>query len=126
MGLILISIFLVILGAILYKKNSYDDDLELFGSIFFWVGVVFLFIFLIAIPISRLSLNSDIVAFKSVQVSLDEARSNPVSSGYEAVAIQSEVFEQNKWLAENKFLANKWFFSIFYPTKKLNELEPIK
>jgi len=122
MILFLIGFLSIIGGLIGWKVFDCDDG----GLFFIVIGIAWLAIVLIAIPISLQDNNANIEEFKSVQASLLEARSNTSISEFELATIQKEVIEQNKWLANRKFHANLWLFRIFFQTKKINTLEPIK
>ena len=119
---LLIGILVTIFGFIGYKVFDWDEG----GPVLVVVGIAFLAVFLIAVPVSLLDNNAHIESFKSVQLTLLNARLNQGISEFELATIQKEVVDCNQWLAKQRVYANQWMWEWYYQTKKINELEIIK
>jgi hypothetical protein len=87
------------------------------------IGVVLLIV-LFTLPFIHYSIKSQIVEFKSVQTTLENARENKNASPYEIAAIQQKVVDANKWLASNQY----WNDTIFgwYIPDEVDDLKPIR
>jgi hypothetical protein len=89
----------------------------------FFIGG-FLFIALLLLPFNYYSTKSEIVEFKSIQSTLENARENKNASPYEIAAIQQKVVDANKWLASNQY----WNDTVlgWYIPDEVDDLKPIK
>ena len=110
-------IALTILGMILLIL-----DFEIIGGIITIAGMMFLFVALIGIPPKNYRYHNDIQIFKSVELSINNARINNI--GLENAALQLQVIEANKWLASAQYW-NSTIFDIYVPDE-VDDLKQIK
>lgn len=117
--------FLFILAAILaaglvtFKYTDYDG----IGFILNAVGGVGLAGALLCLPFTHLQFNGEIQEFKSVQVTLENARKADVEK-LESAAFQVKIAEKNEWLAAKQYYNNS-MFGLWVPDEVEN-LKPIK
>lgn len=122
MLLFLIGFLFIVSGLIGWLVYGCDEG----GPFTTGIGVFWIVCFLLIVPIALQDNNANIESFKSVQVTLSEARLNSGISEFELAAIQKEVIDSNQWLARQKVFANLPIFGMYYYTKKINNLEAIK
>lgn len=102
-----------------------DDDEAIWGGIGFVALIILVLVVCLILPISRMEVQADIRAFRSVGLSLETARANPDISEFELAAIQQEVIDANRWLAKAKYLVENPLINWFW-VKDVIDLEPIK
>lgn len=118
--LVILGLFTLITG-VLHFLIKYDDG---WGFICI-IGIVFLGIAIIAVPISRYCSQIEIAQFNETRRILEDARINKDISTLELATIQKKVIEENNWLIENKIWKKNVFVGI-YTHPNVLELEPIK
>ena len=129
---------IIILGLFLLACLSFliyylQKKWEIFGhwhnedgwAILGWCFIFILIVVLICLPLIRISMKAEIVKFKSVQITLEEARQSESISEFELAAIQQKVVDSNRWLANAQFWKNHPLTKWFWPGE-INELESIK
>ena len=93
-----------------------------------FLGVICLICFIvmfIAGIITKIDTNTKVEQYYALRETIAVARANPNISPLELAAIQSEVVEMNKWLAEAKFFAHsKWLNWFVVP--RVSKLEPLR
>ena len=77
---------------------------------------------LISLPISRMDTSAKIAEYKSVELTLEQARKD--DNQMENVALQHKIIDSNKWLASQQYY-NGTLFDIWIPDEIL-KLKPIK
>jgi len=117
MLIISILVVLIIVGIIIdkYTYNNIGEPVAVIS------GVVLVFI-LIPFPPVFYGTKSEIMQFKSIKITVQNARNNGVN--IENAAIQQKIIDANKWLANYQYW-NNTIFDIYIPDE-IMELEPLE
>ena len=121
MIILITSTILLILGLWIASKGDWDL-IEGTGAILAFISGMALVIGLIILPINRMDSFAKIAEYKSVELTLEQARKD--DNQMENVALQHKIIDSNKWLASQLYY-NGTLFDIWVPDEIL-ELEPIK
>lgn len=102
--------------------SDFEELLELLCIIFISTAVVLLVGGVIALPISRLSINADIEKFKASKALVEEMRA--CGELNERTAAILDIAEQNRWLVSLQY----WNGTVFdwWVPDAVDELEPIR
>ena len=121
MVILLNSVVMLLIGIVLlaYLKDSIVGDIG--GFAFIMVGGICFVVGMIAIPVTHWDINSEIQQFKSVELSITQARTK---LDIESAAIYMKIVDANKWLAKKKYW-NKTLFDIWIPDE-VDDLKPLK
>ncbi len=104
--------------------SSESEIGEALGGVLITIfGIVFI-ISLVILPINRMGILAEIEQFKSVEETIEVARTADIDS-YEKAAIQNKIIDSNKWLAKVKYYNGIYFINNFIPNE-VDELTPIK
>jgi hypothetical protein len=120
MILILILAAILIVGIVWQINNDGYDDV---GSVItMFISSIFLFVALIAIPVTRMDVMSSIHRFHSIQATAIQGRDN--GDGLEGAAFRMEIAEANAWLASAQYWRSTSFW-VYWP-EEINDIEPIQ
>jgi len=116
---ILITLIVVIaLGAVLIQTVNYD----ILGGLLALTGGVLLFIALIGLVISPLSIKAGIEKYETTRQTIERAREN--GNSLEQAALQHKIIECNQWLAGHIYW-NDSLFDIWIPDE-VTQLELLR
>ena len=129
MILIVIAVLMSIVGILLFTINKkgrplyqLSDGRVVPGIFLTVVGGVFLFIFLIGIPLQHIEIKARIEQFKAVRTTIDIARTE--GREIESAALVLEIAKRNAWLVRQQYW-NNHYFGIYYPDE-IMRLQPLK
>lgn len=94
---------------------------DVMGIIFTAMGGILFLVAMIMFPVTHLGVNSEIQQFKSVELSITQARTK---LDIESAAIYVKIIDANKWLANKKYW-NGTLFDIWIPDE-IEDLKPLK
>lgn len=118
---ILIVLAVSCFGFAYLAKVTSSFDLETSAVIASGISGFLLFFALLAVPLERMEVYSQIEKFEATRQTMQQAREN--GDGIEGAAFRMEVAEMNRWLAGKKYYRNT-VFRIYVP-KAVEELQPI-
>jgi hypothetical protein len=124
----IICIAVFVAGALLFRfaDDKSSDGAEMCAIALIMVGGFATIMSLIAIPINRAGVRSEMVEFTQTQKTIEFARSeNGPVSPIELAALQQKVIECNEWLASTQYWARKPLLRMYFPQDVL-KLEMIQ
>ena len=124
MYLIILALVLIIIGFVLQLRSGIYSRLQDVGITLMFFGGCILIAVLIVIPISRWKCSNEIAAFREVQRTVQEQRTENISE-VERANLTNRIIESNQWLVVTKRNSHSKWIGIYY-SEDVNNLEPIK
>lgn len=123
---ILIIVFVLSVLWVLWTR--YNERVRDNTEIGAWIALVLCFVVLVAnficLQTEPLSTRSDIKEFEAFKVTVQQQRSDTLSS-YERVQLTQMIIKENQWLAREQFGATNSWVNWYYD-KSILKVEPIK
>jgi len=114
-------VVMLVIGIVLLVYFNDSETCEMAGFALTIVGSICFLVAMIMFPVTHLGVNSEIQQFKSVELSITQARTK---LDIESAAIYVKIIDANKWLANKKYW-NGTLFDIWIPDE-IEDLKPLK
>lgn len=130
LGLLLIFVVVAIIGVVFeilrnkVKSLEHKEWLSMFSAVFIVIGIAFLAVLLIFVPISRYEVKAHIAEHKALQETIEAYRTTE-DTDFEKTTISLLVAESNKTLARQQYACKSFFLNIYNPREVL-DVKPIK
>jgi hypothetical protein len=123
MLLLIFPLALIVAGLIWWAIQEWSEW-DMLHEILMIFGSVFLFMMLVALPLSRLKTKANIFELKAFEQTVQSARANELTE-LERAALTQKIAEWNQWIAKEQYFKSKKAWLGIYIPNEVNGLKPI-